>query len=331
MSNILTQKEIDELLSKLTDGSESSSAASNEQDSPAYKLYDFRTANKFSKEQMRTLNNIFEHFAFLLSSRLTGMTRTICEVSLVSIEEQRFGEFNNSIPTPIVLAIVDALPFRAPILLEIAPGVIFGLMSRLFGGAADNAEPSKNFTEIELAMASNIISQILPVYEEAWEKVVEVKASLQRLETSPQFTQLTALNEPAAIITFDVKIDNIQDNIAICIPHFVIQPIEKKLNTKSWSIGEIKHDGKPLQDVVISKQLSNTMVSLTAVFDDLTVTFGDIMRMRVGDVICMDHSINQFITLKMEHIPKFRGIMGVCDQRQVIQIAEIIKENDNLE
>lgn len=333
MSGVLTQSEIDELLNQLKLGSGADAAAGTQpEDAASYHAYDFRTANKFSKEQMRTLHVIFENFAYLLTTRLTVTLRTSCEVNILSLEEVRFGEFSNSISTPTVLAIIDAQPLRGQLLMELTPAVAYGIVSRLFGGAADALSLTKNFTEIELMMLENIMLQFLLLFDESWEKVLEVKASLQRMETSPQFAQIAAMNEPAAIITLNVKIDHVQDVITFCLPHFIIQPIAKKLNTTLWTLGgATRRETAPEQSHIIAQQLAQTAVTLRAQLNPMDVSFGELLHLKVGDVLCLNHRIDEYITVMLEKTPKFRGILGMRDKKQVVQIAQIIKESDSLE
>ena len=71
------------------------------------KDYDFRAPKKFTKERIKILDSIFDNYARLLSSYLTGLLRLYCKVSLASIEEQRYFEFNNALPDYVMMGTVD--------------------------------------------------------------------------------------------------------------------------------------------------------------------------------------------------------------------------------
>lgn len=333
MANVLTQSEIDNLLNALTSG-ESVDVGTAEETDEKQKVreYDFRTANKFYKEQMRTLNVIFDNFAYILANRLTGILHTLCEIEVVSIEEQKFGEFNNSIPIPAILAVIEMEPLQGSILMELSSSVAYAFISRLFGGAADYAGEDKPFTEIELAVNESILHEIMRVLKDSFGKIAQVKPVLSRMETSAQFTQITDMNEPSAIVMLNVKIDKIQGSMSLCIPHYSIQPITKELNTMSWTMASnrpaVQDDDK--KDIV-EKQLDDTPVELNAVFNQTTATLREILSLRVGDTICIDHNINDFITVNVEGVPKFKGVAGVYNNKYVVQVAKIIKENKGIE
>jgi len=122
LSEILSQAEIDELLNTLMAG-DTDSAAEPADGSNQLKVkeYDFRTANRFPKEQMRTFHVVFETFSQLFSNRLSSVLRVSCECEILSIEECSYSEFNNSLPAPVVLAIMDAPPMYGSLVFQMSP------------------------------------------------------------------------------------------------------------------------------------------------------------------------------------------------------------------
>ena len=306
MANILTQSEIDALLNSLSVGEDIKPEAEPDADQ-SVRIYDFRTANKFSKEQMRTLHTISDNFASALSTRLTGMLRTLCEVSVVSVEEQIFGEFNNSIPLPALIAVVNAAPLTGSMILQMSSAVVYGIISCLFGGSADYTDESKPFSEIDLAIMQNVLPRCLSILETSWKKVAALKMSLDRIEGSPQFTQIAAANEPAAIITFNVKMDSIEDMMAICVPHFLIQPLSKQLNSVAWALGDQGATKRP-PDTQLEAQVLETKVCLRARLQESRITMRELLQVKPGDILCTNHRIKDFILMDVEQIPKFKAV-----------------------
>lgn len=331
MANILSQSEIDELLNAISSG-EDIDQKEEPAENTGLRVYDFRTANKFSKEQIKTLDIIFDNYSYLLSTRLTGVLRTVCEVEVASVEEQKFGEFNNSIPSPAVIGIVDVKPFQGPILMEISPSLAYAMVSRIFGGNAESENINKSFTEIELVVLENILKQFISYLKESWEKIVVISPSLDRIETSSQFTQVTALSEPSAIITFTVKIDQVEDMISICIPHVVLQPVIKKLNSAAWTLNSsMRAAAVEHKEDEITKELNDTVCTLSAVLNTSPSTLNELYHMRIGDIICLNHNINDYITINLEGVPKFKGVIGTSGNKKVVQIAKTIKESKDIE
>ena len=69
MGEVLSQAEIDNLLSAIA-GGEVDVNEMQEKDERQVKNYDFKRPAKFSKEHLRTLEFIFEHYGRLLSTSL---------------------------------------------------------------------------------------------------------------------------------------------------------------------------------------------------------------------------------------------------------------------
>ena len=325
MANILSQSEIDELLSALASGNDAPLEDLTEDESKIIHSYDFRTANKFSKDQMRTLHFIYDNFATRLTTYLSGTLRTICEVEVISIEEQSFSELNNSMPIPVIVAIITMPPLHGSVLLEITPVISYEIISRLLGGAGQSENTDKAFTEIELSIMERVVRRMLVLNDEAWEKINKVKTALDRLETSAQYAQIVSANEPIAIVTMNVKIGDTSDIINLCIPHVAVQPIAKKLVIKSW-YSDVGY-GKSSEEKDYREKLSGIFLNLHSVFNTTSATVGDIMNTKVGDVIQIDHNINRPITMKVEHIPKFRGVVGIQGSNYAVRITEILEED----
>ena len=324
MANVLSQAEIDELLSAMAAGNNEISDNATGNEESEVKQYDFRTANKFSKDQMRTLNFIYDNYASRLSTLLSATMRVICEVEVISVEEQTFSEFSNSMPSPVVLSIIKMAPLQGSVLLEIMPTIAFEIINRLLGGTRQLKNTDKAFTEIELSVLECMLRKMIAPMNDAWDKINKVNASLERIETSAQYAQIASANEPIAIITMNVRIGEVSDIFNICIPHVAVQPIAKQLVIKTW-YSEQKLSEKTIEEKkMVSVNLSSIKLNLHAVFDDTNATVREILSTQVGDVIRIDHNINKKITIKVEHIPKFKGFIGIQGSNYAVQTTDII-------
>ena len=329
MSEILSQSEIDELLSALMTG-DSDAAAESTDGEPTMKVkeYDFRTANRFPKEQMRTFHVVFETYSQLLSNSLSSVLRVSCECEILSIEECSYSEFNNSLPAPVILAIMEAPPMHGSILIQMSPEFAYMLISRLFGGGT-TGENTKQFTEIELALVERVLRQQCGVFDEAWDKVIELSMQIDRIETSPQFAQITAPNEPVAVIIVNITMGEETGLMSICIPQTAIEPVAQQLNTRMWFSSGIRDDGRGAErQEALKGMLMHTPIPMTAYFEQTPATVADIVNLQIGDVIKLDHPIDDPLTIKVQHIPKFRATIGTLGHKYAMQVIEILTEEE---
>jgi len=297
---------------------------------PAMKVkeYDFRTANRFPKEQMRTFHVVFETYSQLLSNSLSSVLRVSCECEILSIEECSYSEFNNSLPAPVVLAIMEAPPMHGSLLIQMSPEFAYMLISRLFGGGT-TGENTKQFTEIELALVERVLRQQCAVFDEAWDKVIELSMQIDRIETSPQFAQITAPNEPVAVVIVNITMGEETGLMSICIPQTAIEPVAQQLNTRMWFSSGIRDDGRGEERLAaITGMLMHTPIPLTAYFDQTPATVSDIVNLQIGDVIKLDHAIDDPLTIKVQHIPKFRATIGTLGHRYAMQVVDVLTEEE---
>jgi len=292
------------------------------------KEYDFRTANRFPKEQMRTFHVVFETYSQLLSNSLSSVLRVSCECEILSIEECSYSEFNNSLPAPVVLAVMEASPMHGSLLIQMSPEFAYMLISRLFGGGT-TGENSKQFTEIELALVERVLRQQCAVFDEAWDKVIELSMSIDRIETSPQFAQITAPNEPVAVVIINVTMGEETGLMSICIPHTAIEPVAQQLNTRMWFSSGLRDDGRGEERLAaLTSMLMHTPIPLTAYFEQTPATVSDIINLQIGDVIKLDHAIEEPLTIKVQHIPKFRATIGTLGHKYALQIVDVLTEEE---
>jgi flagellar motor switch protein FliM len=212
------------------------------------------------------------------------------------------------------------------IITQISPEFAYMIISRLFGGekAGDN---SKQFTEIELALIERVLRQAASIFDEAWDKVISLSAQIDRIETSPQFAQITAPNEPVAVIILNVKMGEEQGIMSVCIPNTATQPVSQQLNTRLWYSSGTMDDARKEETVAyLQGKLLQTPINVTALFEQTPATVTDIVNLQIGDVIKLDHAVDQPITIKVHHIPKFKASIGTLGHKYALQIVDVIKE-----
>ena len=328
MSDVLSQSEIDALLHKFDSGDLDLLTAPTDETNKV-REYDFRTANRFHKEQMRTLNVVFDNFARLFASYLSGTLRVMCSAEVKRLEEMKYQEFVNALPSPVILAIMRQPPLIGPILFVLSPDISYAMISRLLGGAPLSAgnEFSREFTEIELVLMERMLRQFMPLFVESWEKIDKISVQLDRIETSPQFAQIVAANETVAIVSLSVNIAGAVGLVNICLPQLALEPVSDKLSTRTmYQVTETQRCEESQQE--IAGRLRNTPLFVTAAFNSTQATVRDILNLAVGDVLQLEHTLEDPMTLMVGHLPKFHGALGTKENRYAIKISEVINKED---
>ncbi len=324
MAEILSQKEIDELLSALNSGEVDVLEIQDQAEENKIKEYDFKRPNKFAKDQLRTLQIIYESFARMMSSYLSGVLRTYCQAEVVSVEPLTYYEFNNSLPDPVILNIITFNPLKGSIMLAISPDMAFSMIDKMLGGPGTSINKVRNFTEIELVLIERIVKNLLRFMSDAWKNVVDAEFRLDKIETNAQFAQIMSPNEPIAIVTLNVQIGESDGMVNVCIPHIVIEPISHQLTTKYWFKSQVSEETKNEEKAkVLSEQLKYAKVNLRAILGETSITVDDFANLQEGDVIRLDRKANEDIDIMIENLRKFKGIVGLQNNNLAIQITTI--------
>ncbi|MGN1175138.1 MAG: flagellar motor switch protein FliM, partial [Roseburia sp.] len=233
MGEVLSQNEIDNLLQALSSG-ELDVEEMKDGGEKKVKDYDFARPSKFSKEHLRTLEIIFEHYGRLLSTNLPVYLRKNIQVDVINSEAVTYSEFSNSLSNPVLLGIVNFSPLQGSIILELASNLGYAMVDRMLGGTGIPLDKPRDFTEIELLIIERIMTVCVNLLREPWENVLDVHPRLERIETNSQFAQIISPTEMIAIVTINMKVGDVEGLMNICLPYLTLEDVMDKLNTKYW-------------------------------------------------------------------------------------------------
>ena len=326
MSDILSQNEIDALLKQLSEGDLDVDQIQGE-DEKQVKNYDFSRPTKFSKEHLRTLEIIFEHYSRLISTNLPVYLRKNVQVTVASSETVTFSEFSNALSNPSVLGIVNFAPLNGNIIIEIATNLCYAMLDRMLGGSGQPLEKSRDFSDIELTILQKLLVMFTQLLREPWKNVLEISPVLSRLETNPQVAQVIAPSDMIAIVTLNMKIGDVEGMINICLPFFTLEDVMDKLNTKYWfSTMQENHD-EHYEDYIES-MIRRVDVPIKAVLGKSTISVNDFLNLQVGDCIRLDSRVDADMDVYVGNIRKFTALPGTERDSYAVQITSVIREEE---
>ena len=326
MSDILSQSEIDNLLKQLSDGDLDVDQIQGE-DEKQVKNYDFSRPTKFSKEHLRTLEIIFEHYSRLVSTNLPVYLRKNVQVSVASSETVTFSEFSNALSNPSVLGIINFAPLNGNIIIEIATNLCYAMLARMLGGSGQPLEKSREFSDIELTILQKLLVMFTQLLREPWKNVVDISPVLSRLETNPQFAQVIAPSDMIAIVTLNMKIGDVEGMLNICLPFFTLEDVMDKLNTKYWfSTMQENHDEH--YEEYIESMIRRVDVPIKAVLGKSTISVSDFLNLQVGDCIRLDSRVDTDMEVYVGNIKKFTALPGTEKDSYAVQITSVIREEE---
>lgn len=326
MAEVLSQNEIDALLSALSSGELKPEELPKEEEKQKIKPYDFRSPQKFSKEHIRTLELIHDNYARIISNYLTAQVRSNVKVKIESVEQITYEEFIHSVPNPTILTIFKMPPLSGSILFETNPQFVFQIIDVLLGGNGAGKYKIREFTDIDKNIIRHINKGLIGNMKLAWEDVMSVEPEIEGLETNPALNQTMAPTEPVALITFSVEMNKTNTFINICIPYLSIEKLLDKLVVQYWvqeSNEELLYESKEK----LKNRLNLVKVSITSILGSTNITVDDFLKLTVGDVITLDNKSNSPIKLLIEDKTYYHTQPGTIGKNLGIQILDIIDKD----
>lgn len=326
MGEVLSQNEIDNLLKALSTGELDADDYKNK-DEKQVKVYDFARPSKFSKEHLRTLEIIFEHYGRLLYTNLPAYLRKNVQVEVMNSEAVAYSEFSNALSNPVLLGIIDFEPLKGNIIMELASNLGYAIIDRMLGGEGVSLEKKRDFSEIEIIIIERIMTICVDLLREPWQNVVAIKPRLVRIETNPQFAQIISPQEMIAIITVNLRIGDVEGLMNICLPYICLEDVMDKLNTKYWFSTMKEKDENTYEDAIESL-ISKAEIPLRAMLGGSTISVNDFVNLQKGDIIKLDAPVGQELEVYVGNIRKFKALPGTSNDNYAVRVTSVIREEE---
>ncbi len=332
MSEILTQEEIDSLLSAVTKGDlpQASEPGPRPRRHQSVQMYDFRRQSRISKDQVRTLQMLHEAFARTVSSSLSAYLRSLVEVQLASVEQLTYGEFMLSVTSPSTLGIFEMPPLKGGAVLDVNPHLVFPIIDRILGGPGRASIQVRELTEIERTLLDRVFRRLLTDLQQAWQQVGRFDIHLLNVETNPQFVQLTAPNDITVLVIFDVRVGDVQGVMSLCLPFPLVEPILPKLVTQRWLGSSASAEAGSVSSEMAT-HLQAMPLDVRVVLDALQVPIRRLTRLAPGDILPLPSrplpgapspGRNALAaTVEVQGQPCFVGRAGQRQRRRAVEIT----------
>ncbi len=326
MSDVLSQSEIDSLLQAISTG-ELDVEDMKESAEKQVKNYDFKRPAKFSKEHLRTLEIIFEHYGRLLSTNLPVYLSRNVQVSVASSETVTFSEFTNALSNPVILGIINFQPLQGNIIMELSSNIGYAMLDRMLGGEGKPLDKVREFSEIELSILEKIMVACMHLLREPWSNVIELDPYLERIEANPQFAQVIAPNEMIAIVVLNIKIGDVEGFMNICLPYITLEDIMEKINTKFWFSTMQEMEDESYQEN-IEALIRHVDIPIKAVLGRSTISVADFGNIQVGDIIRLDRRIEDELDVYVGNIKKFSALPGSNKENYAVRVTSVYREEE---
>lgn len=322
MADILSQDEVDMLLSAVAEGDDEGPAESQAApDQPLMSTYDFRRPERVSKEQLKGLQSLFEAFARELGIVLPPFLRTVVRVDLTSIDQLTYDEFILSVARPTSMSIIDMNPLDGRAVLELSPGMVFPIVDRVLGGKGHALSSPRELTEIEDRIVHRIVLMILDSLKRSWDQLVEFKMSIINQESDPLIVQIVAGSEMVVLVGYEVYIGESVGSMNMCIPLLELNPILDQISQQAHFQRRMSGELAEATRSVISDTVARADVPVEAILGEVRLQLSELARMQVGDVLQLNSSVGDPVRIEVGGIPRLLGRPGRRGEHSSVQVV----------
>lgn len=287
--------------------------------------FDFRRPQKLNRDHVRTLEIVQETFARQFTTVISSTLRAVSVVSVEQIEQLSYDEYVRATPNPTYLSILSISPLPGVAIFQIPLSIAFTAVDLLLGGHGKDAEMSRPLTDIETTLLRDLVDRILGELRYAFESVVNFEPVVVQIESNPQFAQIAAPSDMIVVVTLDVRINTAHGRATLAFPYSSLSPV---LDSFTGNVVMAERDTELLASAqaALRERVTEATVPVSARFNPVRLTSGEIVNLRVGDIVPLGQSINSNITVAVGDVPTFVGRPARRGKRLAAQIIAPITE-----
>lgn len=338
MAQVLSQDEVDALLSAVNDddsgpsggGGDSSGGGqggdySDIDENENIQPYDLTNQDRVIRGRMPILDIVYERFIRSFRVSLSNSLRKISTIAMISTDLLKFGEFVNTLPIPSCMCIMRYNELRGPALMVFESKLAYAIIDSYFGGTDRpfTKIDGKEFTQIELAFMKKVMDMAIADLEEAWAPVHKIDAQYLRTEINPQFVGVVPPSDVIIATTLEVEFDSASGTIMIVLPYSTIEPIKQKLSSSFQTDNEMADS---IWITAIREHLNDVQTKVIVKLGETDITIGDLVNLKIGDVVPLNQDASGEVDLAVEGKEKLRCIMGIYKGARAVQVTSSMKE-----
>ena len=299
MTHILKKDEVDE--TRVTMGHEDGEEAAGNR-KPAMQRYDFKHPARFSKAQLRTLENLHDNFARLTSSTWSSMFGVAVDCETAFVDQTTYREFIESRSNPSCSYQFSLNPTGGQAILDFDMSLLFGFTDRRTGGkGSSEGVDARQMSQIEMGLFAKIVKALIVDIEATWEPLERLEISQIELETNPEFMQIELPSEIVILMAFEISSTHMKGHMSLCYPFFTLQPLIPMLDY--WAG---RRSGNEELALANRLRLGGMPLEAKAELGRAHLSVAEANSLQVGDVICSDRSSSEpipvFIGGKARHL-----------------------------
>jgi len=250
--------------------------------------YDFRRPIQLSREHSRILQIGFDGFARQATTVFTSSLRTVCQVSLDSIEQRSYSEYVDSLGTSTYLTMFSADPMPGLGVLEMPLSATMTCVDHMLGGTGSAVQPSRPLSEIEESVIRTFVERLLGEMRYSLSAIAPFEPVVAGIEYSPQFAQVAGAADVMIVATLQLRIDELSYRMTVCLPFAGMLP-HLVAAAAPAPVSERERAHRVVAAQLLQEQFQHVPVEIAVRLRSSSLEPEQLHDLRPGDVISLSH------------------------------------------
>lgn len=323
MAEVLSQSEIDALLSAVSTGAVETKEAPpppGTKKGADWIRYDLTSQEKIVRGRLLGLQGIHERFARLFRITLSNSLKKSVTVNMTNIDFIRFGDYLQNILLPTSINVFQMTELQGNILFVVSSKFAYALMDSYYGG---NERPfskiggSEEFTSIENKLIKKVSEQAKNDLMEAWKLNHDMKLDYHRSESNPHFVGCIHTSELVAVVSFDVEFDSLSGPFVVIVQLRALDPIQSSVAVNVT--GELADDATAWRDHWMS-ELMTTELDVRVELGEIYRSLNQVHEFKIGEELILNQDHASPLAVNVQDLAKYYGIMGTYRGAKAIRL-----------
>lgn len=319
---LLSQEEVDALLSGLLTASSVTQSASSAQVKP----FNLSNEERIVRGRMPSLELVYERFSRLFRIGLYNVFRRNAEINVGQLNISKYSDFLRKLKSQSNLNLVRMSPFDGTTLFVMDPALVFVLVDNYFGGESKFAHRMENrdYSQTEIRVIQRILKIAFDSLTNAWEPLYPVEFEYVRSEINVQFANITNASDVVISTTFSIELADTGGEFHICMPANMLEPIRDMLRSSSQS--QLNPNDNRWERF-LRQEVQRAEVNLSADLTSLSSSLREIVQLNVGDILPIEMPTS--LVLKAEGVPLYECQYGKLNGQYALRVENLINNNES--
>src|SRR5437016_6138306 len=136
----------------------------------------------------------------------------------------------------------------------------------------------------------------------AFESLTALAPVVIHQESNPQFAQIGSPSDMVIVFVYDLRIGGQEGEATLCVPFASLQPVLDEVAANSLLAGRVEADAESVRGALAGR-MGGAPVTVNVCFQPIVLTMADIVDLRPGDVLPLDHRVDEPLEVSVGGVP----------------------------